>query len=295
MKSRHTMNRTVEIQYVPKLPTKEEMKARYNSSYHKDMKEIIESPLDSADSWYPQVSHLMRRKPWGHVVIKKNELTDLLALGSLAYFRPISTDEILESLSIRELCERLQQCITENGKDGVNIFCRINECSMKRSRNSSGRGIRGYNTPMEMITAMIDDPRIHGWLSNLSISGTFFLLSDFDPTVSVDNEYRVFVYKGKVTGISPACWFQVKAFMDHKPEELSARIINFVESEVVPCFNYDQPTFVADVIVDSSISLIEINKFGGHTGCGSALFHWKRDEDILYDQTGNTVMRILYE
>jgi hypothetical protein len=34
--------------------------------------------------------------------------------------------------------------------------------------------------------------------------------------------------------------------------------------------------------------LIELNSFGTRSGCGSCLFHWLRDGDILYSKgTGN--------
>ena len=51
---------------------------------------------------------------------------------------------------------------------------------------------------------------------------------------------------------------------------------------------------VADLVyANGQVHLVEINKFGGETGCGSSLFHWKRDEDILYGDGKEVIGRFL--
>jgi len=51
---------------------------------------------------------------------------------------------------------------------------------------------------------------------------------------------------------------------------------------------------VADVVhTEGRVYLVEINLFGGETGCGSSLFHWKRDESVLYGDGKSVVCRFL--
>ena len=53
-------------------------------------------------------------------------------------------------------------------------------------------------------------------------------------------------------------------------------------------------SFIMDVIIntDHIVKIIEINCFGGETGAGSAGFHWKHDEHILYSNGENVVFRV---
>lgn len=91
----------------------------------------------------------------------------------------------------------------------------------------------------------------------------------------------------------------VRVFRDVPNEEavrIGRNIQSFVEDSLQRALANTTASFTADVFVDADgkVYLIEINKFGGDTGCGSALFHWKRDEEALYAKDSHKViMRIL--
>ena len=77
--------------------------------------------------------------------------------------------------------------------------------------------------------------------------------------------------------------------------KLGEAILEFVEGRLIPALeDGDNVTFVTDVVLAGDrIWMIEINKFGGETGCGSALFHWKRDEEQLYGHRKEVIMRFM--
>ncbi|KAJ3034261.1 hypothetical protein HK097_004567, partial [Rhizophlyctis rosea] len=171
-----------------------------------------------------------------------------------------------------------------HNKTGTKIFARLNECNMKR--NTGGAPIPFYNG-LEILRAIIEDQRDYLWLK-AHITSTTLYLSDWDDTIDMNNEFRVFVYQGKVTGISQYRWADYFLAEWNKDQDSMRKVGNdvleFVEGKLIPALDGgEKVTFVTDVVlVGNQTWMIEINKFGGETGCGSALFHWKRDEEQLY-------------
>lgn len=290
---------TIHLEYVT-CESYDQMELLYNSAYHSDMNVVGQSTHDGMESWYNEdVGNLMRRKPWGFVSISTMELRELLELGFLSQFRSLSDKRLLESDSVCSVMEKIDDVITENCKMGVPIFCRLNECSMKKNVRGT---VIPFSSSIEIIRYMLEDHRVYGWLSNsTTIRATRFILSDFDKSVQIENEFRVFVYKGRVTGISPYRWYKfAKEIHIDTANTFSNHVINFIEKKLVNALNREDATFVVDIICDDltdeqSISLIEINRFGGETGCGSALFHWKNNEKELYNTDGIVHVRLLQE
>ena len=270
-----------------------------------------ESTYDGLDTWYnDKIGDLMRRKPWGFVHISRLELDELIGVGLLAQFRHLDDKNLLGYEAVSTVCDKLSEEIKKHGKENMELFCRINECSMKRNIHGS---VVPFTSPLMIIRYMLEDHRVYRWLSNnRDIETTRLVLSDFDNTVNIENEYRVFVRNGKVTGISPYRWYRYAVkFTEESAIRFAKNIVYFVEVLVlsalatnktnnISIFDKEKQTFVIDMISDNiddvdSLSMIEINKFGGETGCGSALFNWKKDEKELYNETGDVYIRCLVE
>jgi hypothetical protein len=159
----------------------------------------------------------------------------------------------------------------------------------------------------QILRAFVEDARVRGWLESKNATATKLWLSDFDDRISADKEFRVFVRKGVVVGISQYDWQKASEALSKLSEDalekLGVRIKNFAMDCVATLLSdsyFDTWTVVVDVVVLGDVSrdsprLIEFTSFGGHTGCGSALFHWKRDYDALYSggSTRTTVMRVI--
>ncbi|KAI9090863.1 hypothetical protein DFS34DRAFT_342892 [Phlyctochytrium arcticum] len=288
----------ITIEYVPHLP-EDQMTSRYNSSYHTDMSHLISSTYDGLDSWEPHVGPLMRQRPWASINISPSELSQILEWGNLAQFRDLKESEWLEDDNpcLSNLCARLDTAIDANNKRSTPIFARLRECSMKK--NMRGAPVP-YSSAASIITSIMEDNRVYLWLTSCKITETVLFLSDYDTTMDVRNEYRVFVCRGIVTGISPYRWYTphvgASTLSPLAAYSLATRIVSFVKL-VIDALPSAQPSIVADVVwnddQEDTISLVEINKFGGQTGCGGALFHWKRDESVLYNDQPETTFRIL--
>jgi hypothetical protein len=230
---------------------------------------------------------------------------------------------VKNSLYLPSLIDSIDDCIGQHRKETNSalvaspIFCRLNECSMKQSTNYK---VRPFSDGSDILDGLLRDRRVISWLAlaKYNIRSTTIYLSDFDPSFATKNEYRVFVWRGKVTGISQYRWFPTDE-TEYHTEESARRIgedilclmegndgllsqlkdhsrkkqarqdlsINALEHE-------NGIALVADVVhTEGCVYLVEINLFGGETGCGSSLFHWKRDEPILYGDGKNVVCRFL--
>ena len=109
-------------------------------------------------------------------------------------------------------------------------------------------------------------------------------------------EFRIFVYNGKLTGISQQKWFQLYQYSKEELDLITSAMKNLEFIKDVP-YN----TFVGDVWIDikesncggddlkseSKCILIECNPFGAHCGAGSSLFEWTKDYNQLYGNNGN--------
>jgi len=138
--------------------------------------------------------------------------------------------------------------------------------------------------------------KLHIYRTGHDVTETQLYFSYFDDTIKMENEYRVFVFNGNITGISQYRWYRCHENVDIQSLiNMSNNIYMFIKNNVLTQLE-NGVNITIDVMYDwekSTVYLIEINNFGGHTGCGSALFHWKNDEHILYSNGNCVEFRIL--
>lgn len=314
---------SLNIEFVPAEEYKV-MRDRYNSAFHLDMQHVGQCEYDGVETWLEGARSFMKQPPWGQVTLSGGCLEEVKELGNLAQVDPSRLPRAVKnSLYLPSLIDSIDDCIAQHRKEtntslvASPIFCRLNECSMKQSTNYK---VRPFSDGSDILDGLLRDQRVTSWLAlaKYNIKSTTIYLSDFDPSFAIKNEYRVFVWRGKVTGISQYRWFPTDETEYHTEE--SARRIG----EDILCFmegndgllsrlndhsrkkqgrqdlSINTPehengiTLVADVVhTEGCVYLVEINLFGGETGCGSSLFHWKRDEPVLYGDGKNVVCRFL--
>lgn len=98
-----------------------------------------------------------------------------------------------------------------------------------------------------------------------------------------DLEFRVFVYGKRITAIS-------QQFLYERNQTLTVdtcsgyieELVNFFETKVKPKIDLESYCFDVSYTDTNDLYFIEINPFGKEYSSGSALFHWLRDEEILY-------------
>lgn len=102
-----------------------------------------------------------------------------------------------------------------------------------------------------------------------------------------DYEFRCYVHDRKLTAISQYhCYCKFDALQDiDRVEKIRTAIMNYHElvKDAFPV-----PSYVIDIHVnpdDYSCGVIELNPFGSAMSSGSGLFHWERDEDLLYGRS----------
>lgn len=301
------------------------MKERYNVVYQQDMLQVGKCDYDGVDTWIDAVRPLMKQPPWGQITVSGACLDEIKEIGGLAQVDSSRLERVLRnSIYVPSLISKIDRLISEHYHGRAHttnissstsmdnntplVFCRTNECSMKQSTSYK---VRPFKNGADIMDQLLRDRRLITWLSmsKYNISSTTLYLSDFDTSFKSKNEYRVFIWSGRVTGISQYRWFETEETEYHTEDDarrISAEIVEFVEGPRGLIHHLrekrggtsqdrdDEVVLVADVVhAHGHVYLVEINLFGGETGCGSSLFHWKRDEHILYSDGQHVVCRFL--
>jgi hypothetical protein len=210
------------------------MKAKYNSHSHEDMRIVGKGTYDGMNTWLHSVRSLMKQPPWGEVKVGEATLAEIKQAGNLVQINPTRSSNVLEIFDLLPiLINRIDDCIHEQrnkspnlSSTDQNIFCRTNECSMKAS---SGHQVYPFSSGSGIVERLLLDHRTTSWSNTPS---TTIYLSDFDPSFNINNEYRVFIWQGKVTGISQYRWFEDKYTEYHTRESakhVCKAIVQFVE------------------------------------------------------------------
>eukprot|EP00754_Rhynchopus_humris_P051382 Rhum_TRINITY_DN9511_c0_g1::Rhum_TRINITY_DN9511_c0_g1_i1::g.33861::m.33861 len=107
------------------------------------------------------------------------------------------------------------------------------------------------------------------------------------------NEFRVFVYHNRVTGVAQQKWYELLRF-DHDLRSIAQAIdaaYNGTLGDAVRVYR----DVVLDVWVDGDlrVHLIECNSWGPAFASGSSLFHWLDDYDKLHNTDGKLHVKYL--
>ncbi|AVG46533.1 division cycle 123 [Acanthamoeba polyphaga mimivirus] len=158
-----------------------------------------------------------------------------------------------------------------------------------------------YTNPSDIINSIVTSKRtFNALLDNISLNiNTKLYFVTYNENWKPSHELRCFVYNKKITAISQYCWTKEEYYCDKTNDELIeiATKVNYFITNIIDniCAQIDTTNIIFDLYLndDLSMNIIELNCFGYWLASGSALFHWIRDKDKLYNTDGNIYFRIL--
>lgn len=106
------------------------------------------------------------------------------------------------------------------------------------------------------------------------------------PDIRLENEFRVFCYKGHVTAVSQDIWWEPMGWRERYSEGFVESITS-VWDKVKGRLPFETCTMDVSMKPDPTsktgwdAAIIEFGAFGKHLNTGSDLFHWVRDASIL--------------
>ncbi|KAK4450595.1 hypothetical protein QBC34DRAFT_402918 [Podospora aff. communis PSN243] len=195
------------------------------------------------------------------------------------------------------------------------LFMRLSACSTKDGENTAAGKI-SVSSPDEILLQLTTSLRAWKALSSSLNAGhqeikVFFL--PFDERIRTEYEYRVFCMPGslRITAVSQYRWHAPWVFAEceegekREMAEVVMRGVEEIHRSILAGLGDDEDGldgllrrqgFTFDVFFDrgrQACELIELNTFGVRSACGSCLFHWLRDQDLLYGKRDVVEFRVV--
>ena len=166
-------------------------------------------------------------------------------------------------------------------------FVRVNNVSLKYGTH----GIGPYSNLRNIIESAVSSIGTHSPINDNTTKLLIYLMDWVD--IEDLNEFRIFVYKNKITAISQQNLYNKVGLEKLSREELNAKIdiiINYFYSTICKKITWmSNYTYDFAIINGSEPYFIEANSFGKEYAAGSALFHWELDESILYNDLNSSI------
>ena len=158
-------------------------------------------------------------------------------------------------------------------------FVRTPKCSLKTGKYKIGPYTNLRNVIISMVTSH---------LTHNPIDSTIYFMPWID--LEYDLEFRVFVYKNKINGMSQQHIHDGPMKLDcERNENVFMKLYHEIKEIQLKLTYIDTYTMDIGYTINGDIYFIELNPFGAQYSAGSSLFHWITDFDILNDTTSNIV------
>ncbi|KAH0490717.1 hypothetical protein TgHK011_002174 [Trichoderma gracile] len=191
------------------------------------------------------------------------------------------------------------------------LFMRLGACSPKDGAHTTP-GVLALHSVEDIVLRMTTSLRTWSALTNVLNSDaeeTHAYFLPFDSRLQSSREYRVFCCPEslRITAVSQYQWHKEWIFAEQDKDKMGFRAhtiassIEKVHNEILEFMQAQEDGqlervirsqgFTFDVFYDedaAACSLIELNTFGVRSACGSCLFHWLRDRELLYGEGGLT-------
>lgn len=138
----------------------------------------------------------------------------------------------------------------------------------------------------EIIRSIIFSSYYHRAISPEDTSIKLFFTDEI--TFDRKKEFRLFVHKNKIVGISQQVWSETNDYLNSQTDEQLIKLANsineYFEKNIREHY-IKQEDYTIDIIIDSlehPFYFIEINEYGIENNIGSSLFNWIDDRDKLY-------------
>jgi hypothetical protein len=218
----------------------------------------------------------------------------------LAYLREaclVGTVKGTIPAALREDLETIDAKITFHFKNNPSIkkwFVRTSSCSPKDGVNGCGPFESSKpDASFKIIESLATSLRVYLGLKKDG-DHTIYLVpwrDDWDTS----KEFRVYVYKRKITAISQYAWHTDVLLTELKLKQIIPKIIDFCHDAIskVPFEDctIDVAALSTGTGTDFVVELVEFNCFGKNLAAGSCCFHWLNDETIMYSDGLNIVVR----
>lgn len=193
------------------------------------------------------------------------------------------------------------------------LFMRLDGCSPKDGRQTVP-GRMSLHSIKDVILRLTTSQRARNELlkqldtKRLTFDFTFL---PFNDRMQSQREYRVYCCpnSGRITAVSQYCWHKPWLFANLDPTlrvrisekiwrkavMIHQQILDDLDSSDDMDMLMRTQGFSFDIFYDEdaeAAQLVELNVFGARSGCGSCLFHWVRDFDLLYSSTSSTEFRV---
>lgn len=188
-----------------------------------------------------------------------------------------------------------KQCCDALASVGTECFVKLSQTSGKHDRE-----VVPISTLSELLAYLINSKTLLKCYQKFTDSNAigipneiYLVIRPWNDRINENNEFRVFYYKNKITAVSQQKWFSRIPF--NFPIESMVDSLQFKIDQLTH-LPYDSCVF--DVYYDvtkNETEFIEINPWGNWNAAGSSLFHWLKDEKILYSQTADVVVRLFKE
>ena len=170
----------------------------------------------------------------------------------------------------------------QNLFDNNKYFIRVNNVSLKYGAH----GVGPYNNFKSILESIVSSIKGHCPINNDTEKLDIYFL----PWMNIldENEFRVFVYKNKITAISQQNLY--KKLNIKNIENKIDIIIKYFNEVISKKINWIETyTYDFAIINENTPYFIEMNSFGKEYASGSSLFHWLLDENILYNNTNESM------
>ncbi|KAF5003551.1 hypothetical protein FDECE_9910 [Fusarium decemcellulare] len=196
------------------------------------------------------------------------------------------------------------------------LFVRLDRCSPKDGRQTVPGRLSLHSTDDIILRLTTSQRARNDMLKSLeagasTIDATFL---PFNDRMESKREYRVYCAPetGVITAVSQYCWHKPWIMAGRQPEssttKVAARIwheIQGIHREILQDLNPESELdklllsqgFSFDIFYDEekeSSQLVELNVFGARSGCGSCLFNWIEDFDVLYGDGVEVEFRVTW-
>lgn len=176
-----------------------------------------------------------------------------------------------------------QQCC-----QSLKSFNNFGSCFVKLSQTSGkhDREVIPISSPEQLLKYLINSKTLlkcYQSFEELQTGGIpidiYLIMRPWDAKITDFNEFRVFYYNRKITGVSQQKWYS-KINVPFLVEQMIASL----QQKIQNLYDFPYSSCVFDVYFDvekNQTEFIEINPWGNWNASGSSLFHWIRDEQIL--------------
>lgn len=210
---------------------------------------------------------------------------------------PNELEWISEAFHLEKICNRfsnifeddLEALIEHHKVDFKNekYFIRTAKCSLKTGKYRAGP----YTSMRNIITSMVTSDVAHN-----PIDKTLYFIPWLD--LNFDLEFRVFIYKGNIKGISQQHLYHInptlsKMSLEDK-EKLFENLVDKIKESQLKITHINTYTMDIGFTISKDVYFIELNPFGAKYSAGSSLFHWVDDYDILCNDDDDSVIYVKY-